>query len=75
MSAAARKAGLIFAVRSMSAISVPRPGPSSARTNGRGPPIISQTATAQRPISSPKIWLTSGAVMKSPARPNGSRRM
>ena len=41
---------------------------------GDGAPIASQVATAQRPISSPKIWLTSGAVTKSPARPKGSRR-
>ena len=36
MSAAARNAGLIRAARSMSAISVPRPGPSSASTKGGG---------------------------------------
>jgi len=27
------------------------------------------------PISSPNIWLTSGAVMKSPRAPSGSRVM
>ena len=28
---------------------------------------------AHSPSSSPNIWLTSGAVMKSPSRPSGSR--
>ena len=32
-----------------------------------------QTATAQRPTSSPKIWLISGDVMKSPLPPIGWR--
>ena len=52
-------------------------GPVQARRGrtGDGAPIACQVATAQRPISSPKIWLTSGAVTKSPARPNGSRAM
>ena len=73
--AALRKDGFTRPVRSMSAISVPRPGPSSASTNGSGEPIISQTPIVHRPTSSPKIWLISGAVMKSPARPKGSPRM
>ena len=42
-----RNAGRMRAVRRMSAISVPRPGPSSARTKGAGAPIRSQAATAQ----------------------------
>ena len=70
--AALRKDGFTRPVRSMSAISVPRPGPSSARTKGSGEPSISHTPIVHRPISSPKIWLISGAVMKSPARPKGS---
>ena len=49
--------------------------PELGEDEGRGAPIACQAATAQRPISSPNIWLTSGAVTKSPARPNGSRRM
>jgi hypothetical protein len=57
------------------AINVPRPGPSSARTKDGGDPIASHVATAQRPTSSPNTWLTSGAVTKSPALPNGSRVM
>ena len=38
-------------------------------------PMAAQTPTAHTPISSPKTWLTSGAVMKSPRAPNGSRVM
>ncbi|HET9935681.1 MAG TPA: hypothetical protein VFQ29_04390 [Methyloceanibacter sp.] len=52
---------------------VPRPGPSSATITEEGAPIACQTATHHTPISSPKIWLISGAVMKSPASPIGSR--
>jgi hypothetical protein len=59
--------------RSMSAMSVPRPGPSSASTTGSGRPIRAQLSAHHRPMSSPKIWLTSGAVMKSPVAPSGSR--
>ena len=42
-------------------------------TTDRGAPIDCQTAAAQSPISSPKIWLTSGAVTKSPSPPIGWR--
>ena len=49
-------------------ISVPRPGPSSTSANGRGRPMSRQVSTAQRPMSSPNIWLISGAVTKSPPR-------
>ena len=52
---------------------VPRPGPSSMMRRFSGAPICFQTAAIQSPISSPNIWLTSGAVMKSPRAPNGSR--
>ena len=38
-----------------------------------GAPICFQTAAIHRPISSPNIWLISGAVMKSPRAPSGSR--
>ena len=34
-----------------------------------------QVGGAHSPISSPNIWLISGAVMKSPLAPNGSRVM
>ena len=37
-----------------------------------GAPICRQTEAAHSPISSPNIWLTSGAVMKSPRAPSGS---
>ncbi len=37
-----------------------------------GAPICCQTAAIHKPISSPNIWLISGAVMKSPAAPIGS---
>jgi hypothetical protein len=57
--------------RSASAIRVPRPGPSSTRRTGEGLPASSQVAAAQAPSSSPKTWLTSGAVTKSPAAPIG----
>ncbi len=52
---------------------VPRPGPSSISRTFSGAPICCQTAAAHSPISSPNIWLISGAVMKSPPRPSGSR--
>lgn len=54
-------------------MSVPRPGPSSARVNGAGRPRSIQACASHSPIISPNIWLISGAVMKSPAVPNGSR--
>ena len=74
--AAARKAGTTRAARSASAISVPRPGPSSTRREARAAsPCGCQASTHQRPISSPNIWLISGAVTKSPPRPKGSRVM
>jgi hypothetical protein len=37
--------------------------------------MSSQACASQRPISSPNIWLISGAVVKSPAAPSGSRVM
>ena len=72
--AARMKSGAAFpTVRRMSVISVPRPGPSSTRLKLSGAPIACHAATHQMPISSPKTWLTSGAVMKSPSAPKGSR--
>jgi hypothetical protein len=72
--AAARKGrATSSAARSASAISVPRPGPHSTSSTGSGRPIASQTVAAQRPSTSPKAWEISGAVVKSPPRPNGSR--
>ena len=38
---------------------------------GLGAPMLRQTDTDQTAISSPKIWLTSGAVTKSPEAPSG----
>ena len=71
---AARKSGIISAMaRSASAIRVPRPGPSSASSTGAGRPMSSQVTAAQRPRHSPKAWEISGAVVKSPAAPKGSR--
>ena len=70
---AARKSGTARVARSASAISVPRPGPSSTKFTRAGAPIWRHTVAAQAPISSPNIWLISGAVVKSPAAPNGSR--
>ena len=54
---------------------VPRPGPSSTSRTFSGAPISSPDGGAHSPISSPNIWLISGAVMKSPVAPNGSRVM
>ena len=65
--------GITFAARSASSIIVPRPGPSSTRQTGSGESMARHAAAAQSPISSPNIWLISGAVVKSPAPPNGSR--
>src|SRR5215472_14353586 len=70
---AARKSGITLAVRSTSTIMVPRPGPSSTKLISPGDPIARQVAAAHNPINSPNIWLISGAVVKSPAAPNGSR--
>jgi len=71
---AAKNAGAVCLIaRSASASSVPRPGPSSTRATGCGLPMLVQTPAHQRPISSPKTCEISGAVMKSPARPSGSR--
>ena len=72
ISALSTKPGAIWAARSMSAIMVPRPGPSSTKRKGAGAPIRRQISVHQRPNSSPNIWLISGAVVKSPDRPNGS---
>ena len=60
-------------VRSMSFISVPRPGPISASVTGSGQANACQALSTHTPINSPNIWLISGAVVKSPAAPNGSR--
>ncbi len=57
--------------RSMSDIMVPRPGPISTRRTPAGVPWRCQAWTMKTPIISPKSWLTSGAVTKSPERPNG----
>ncbi len=65
--AALRNAGAACAARMASLISVPRPGPSSTMRTFSGEPTCCQTATIQSPISSPNIWLISGAVMKSPS--------
>ena len=54
-------------------INVPRPGPSSTTRTFSGEPICCHTATIHNPISSPNIWLISGAVTKSPWAPSGSR--
>ena len=72
---AAEKSGTRAATRRMSAISVPRPGPSSTRRTGEGAPARRQASISQAPTISPNIWLTSGAVVKSPAAPKGSRVM
>ena len=73
--AASTKPGMTFPALRMSAIRVPRPGPSSTRLNGAGLPSTSHAATSHTPISSPKICEISGAVMKSPCSPKGSRVM
>ena len=52
---------------------VPRPGPSSISRSSGGEPIAFHTDAAHSPSNSPNIWLTSGAVVKSPSRPSGSR--
>ena len=52
---------------------VPRPGPSSISRSSGGEPIAFQIDAAHSPSNSPNIWLTSGAVVKSPSRPKGSR--
>ena len=51
--------------------------PGRARRGRMAParPSPARPRPPRAPISSPKIWLTSGAVTKSPPRPNGSRRM
>ena len=72
---ALRKAGTMWPARMTSSIMLPRPGPSSTSRTFSGAPICRQTEAAHRPISSPNIWLISGAVVKSPSVPNGSRVM
>ena len=52
---ASEKDGTIDATRSISAIRVPRPGPSSTRLMVVGWPICCQTTPAHRPMSSPNI--------------------
>ena len=69
-SSAAWKPGTPRVARSASAISVPRPGPSSTSRTGCGRPIASQRSASQAPRSSPNIWEISGAVVKSPAAPD-----
>ena len=49
------------------------PVPRDATSVRRFPSSQPDACAAHRPTSSPNIWLTSGAVMKSPARPNGIR--
>ena len=72
---AARKPSTTFAARNASSINVPRPGPSSMTRTFSGAPICRHTAAIHSPINSPNIWLISGAVMKSPPAPSGSRVM
>ena len=43
------------------------PGSKLGDGHARGSPMVCQTAAAHTPISSPNIWLISGAVMKSPS--------
>ena len=74
-SSASRNAGTMRAALSASLMSVPRPGPSSMRRNVRGEPMLDQTSAAQRPSNSPNICEISGAVVKSPDAPKGSRFM
>ncbi len=74
-SSAARNSGTTRAARKASLISVPRPGPSSITRTGLGRPIDVHTSAAHRPMSSPNICEISGAVVKSPSVPNGSRVM
>ena len=63
---AASKAGAMRQVRRRSAISVPRPGPSSTRRTGRGRPIASRSASTRRRSARRTSGEISGAVMKSP---------
>ena len=71
--AALRNGGSTLIARMASHIMVPRPGPSSTTRRLSGEPICFHTAPIHSPINSPNIWLISGAVMKSPWRPSGSR--
>ena len=71
--AASTKPGTARPTRNTSAIKVPRPGPSSARMKRDGRPCSIQACAMDRPSISPNIWLISGAVVKSPAAPRGSR--
>jgi hypothetical protein len=50
-----RNSGTIATERSISAISVPRPGPSSISNGSAGLPIICHTTTAHSPMISPNI--------------------
>ncbi len=70
-----RKPGATRSARSASAMSVPRPGPSSMRRRLAGSPICRHVSQAHKPMSSPKIWEISGAVIKSPARPIACARL
>src|SRR6516165_4295078 len=70
---AAERGLLLGKARSASAISVPRPGPSSTRSKREGAPMRAQQSAVHKPISSPNIWEISGAVTKSPAAPKGVR--
>ena len=49
------------------------PGRARPARRDRGGPGRPRPAPAQAPMSSPNIWLISGAVTKSPAAPRGSR--
>ncbi len=72
-SAAASMSGRSRKAFRASQIRVPSPGPTSARTSRAGRPIRVQVSPAQRPISSPNICDTRGAVMKSPSAPSRGR--
>ncbi len=73
-SAAASAAGSTFSALSASLISVPSPGPTSTRISRAGRSISLQVSAHHRPISSPNICETCGAVMKSPSAPMRGRQ-
>ena len=77
--AAFMKSGSTLAARKISPISVPRPGPNSTKQKSCGCPMRCHKSANHAPINSPNIWLTSGAVMKSPPSsprvPKGRRCM
>jgi hypothetical protein len=51
------------------------PGPKLGDVTGTARPSTARPRTDQRPISSPKIWLISGDVMKSPRRRSAGGRL